>query len=107
MSREGARDEDESFEDMLGRCFVCELVYDSCDWRLLERVCALGRYSGSGGLRGMSTRVIVEDTPDARFMTWDSSTTLPLRRCGSASVSLLERGADMDDCEECVERLPE
>ena len=107
MSREGARDEDESFEDMLGRCFVWELVYDSCDWRLFERDCAAGRYSGRGGLRGMSTRVMVEDTPDACFMMWDSSTTLPFRRCRSESVSLLERGADMDDCEEVVERLPE
>ncbi len=106
MSREGARDEDESFEDMLGRCFVCVLVYDSCDWRLFDRDW-LVRYSGSGGLRGMSTRVMVDDTPDARFMTLDSSTTLPFRRCGSECVSLLVRGAEMDDCEECVERLPE
>lgn len=55
----------------------------------------------------MSTRVMVEDTPDARFMTWDSSTTLPLRRCASDGASLLVRGAEMDDCEECVERLLE
>ena len=56
----------------------------------------------------MSTRVMVEDTPDARFMTDESSTTLPFRFRGSSGwVSLLDRGADIDDCEECVERLPE
>ena len=49
---------------------------------------------------------MVEDTPDARFMTDDSSTTLPLRlRVSSGCVSLLERGMDIDEFEEWFDPL--
>ena len=108
ISREGARDEDDSVDEMLGRFLTLMLALDSCDDRLAERDWLAKRCSGSGGLLGISTSVMVDDTPEARFMTWPSSTTLPfLSRCCSGGISLLERGAEMDDCDECAERVPD
>lgn len=111
MSREGARDDEESVEDMLGRwrdvADMRPLAFDSCDWRLFERDW-LARCSGSAGLRGMSTSVIEEETPEARFMTDPSSTTLPFRRRVSCTISELERGVwPIEEEDECVERLPD
>ena len=85
---------------------LADPVYESCDWRLLERDCE--RCSGRAGLRGMSTSVIEDDTPDARFITDESSTTLPFRlRVSCGGISELDLETEIDDVDECVDRLPD
>ena len=101
-SRDGARDDvNDSVEETLGRCgFVraamLALTFDTCDARLAEREPGGGGLRGVSGSvadeeRGMSTSVMVDETPDARFMTDESSTTFDLR------CSLSERKVETDE----------